>query len=506
MYGKMSSEKEIITMKLFNKLFHLEEKQTSIKTEVIGGLITFVAMCYILPINASILGSPAMGMSQQGVFVMTAFLSFLVTMIMGLVANYPIVLSTGMGLNAYIAYTLSSTFPSWHQRMILLTVCGLMFFAFSLTPVRKKIIEAIPKDLKCIISAALGAFILFVGLKNSGIIVANSGTLVSLGNFSDPAMLIAIISIFVTIALMFSKNNIFKTMAIPIGIVFAAIAGLSASLIMTSTGAMTVSNGAGIYQFGNLEGVVSNLPIAPWLTGVKFADVAPAKNVLFYGLLNSNYDGQQFGQDILEVFKSPVSYVAIFSMMFVNLFDTTATLITIGEKTGVIDENGKMQNYRRVVLADATGALICGPLGSSTVTSFAESNVGVSMGAKTGLAACVAAIMFLLSAFIYPVFSIFTAFSVTAPALVCVGLMIISSSVSGMDLKNPEIVFTAAMGVLFAVLCYSISNGIGFALITYCVIKTIQGKYKEVGLPIYIIAGLFVVAFAAETIVNVMTS
>ena len=493
-------------MKFLNKLFHLEEKQASLKTEIIGGLITFIAMCYILPINASILGSPAMGMNPQGVFVMTAFLSFLVTMIMGLVANYPIVLSAGMGLNAYIAYTLSSTFSSWHQRMILLTVCGLLFFAFSLTPVRKKIIEAIPKDLKCIISAALGAFILFVGLKNSGIIIANSGTLVSLGNFADPAMLIALVSIFVTIALMFSRIGILKTMAIPFGIVFAAIAGLTASLIMTGTGAMTVENGSGIYHFGDLEGVVSNLPIAPWLTGAKFADIAPAKNVLFFGLLNSNYDGQQFGEDILKVFSSPVSYVAIFSMMFVNLFDTTATLIAIGEKTGVIDENGKMQNYRRVVLADAAGALICGPLGTSTVTSFAESNVGVSMGAKTGLSAAIAALMFLLSAFIYPVFSIFTAFSVTAPALVCVGLMIITSSVSNMDLKNPEIVFSAAMGVLFAVLCYSISNGIGFALITYCVIKTVQGKYKEVGVPIYVIAGLFVIAFAAETIVNAMTS
>ncbi len=491
-------------MKLLNKLFHLEEKQTSVKTEVIGGLMTFIAMCYILPINASILSS--MGMSSQGVFVMTALLSFTVTMIMGLVANYPIVLSAGMGLNAYLAYTLSSTFPSWHQRMILLTICGLLFFIFSLTPVRKKIIESIPKTLKCVISAALGAFILFVGLKNSGIIVADGGTLVKLGNFADPAMLIAVIAIFVTIGLMFTKNNILRTMAIPFGILFAAIAGLTASLIMTSSGAMTIENGSGVYQFGTLIGVQSTLPIAPWLTGAKFANIGPAKDVIFYGLLNEGYNGDQFGKDIIAVLTSPVSYVAIFSMMFVNLFDTTATLIAVGEKTGIIDENGKMQNYRRAVLADATGALICAPLGTSTVTSFAESNVGVSMGAKTGLAACTAALMFLLSAFIYPIFSIFTAFSVTAPALVCVGLMILASSFAGLDLKDPEVVFTAAMGILFAVLCYSISNGIGFALITYCVVKVVQGKYKEVGLPIYIIAGLFIVAFTAETIVNIMSA
>ena len=412
---------------------------------------------------------------------------------MGIFANYPIVLSTGMGLNAYVAFTLSSSFDSWQQRMILLTMCGLLFFVFSLTPVRKIIIEAIPKNVKCVISASLGAFILFVGLKGSGIIVASESTLVTLGDFSNPSMLIAIISIFITIGLMFTKNKIIKTMAIPIGIVFAAVAGLIASSII-------------FYGSGrDMSAIPANLPVAPWIVGLKFADISPIKDVMFYGLLSgSGYDGAAFGQDLLKVFTTPVSYVAIFSMMFVNLFDTTATLIAVGEKTGLIDENGKMQNYRRAVMADATGALICGPMGTSTVTSFAESNVGVSMGAKTGLSACVAALMFLLSAFIYPVFSIFTAGSVTAPALVCVGLTIISSSISELNLKDLTTTFTLIIGMLFAVLCYSISNGIGFALISYCVMMTVSGKRKEVGIPIYIIASLFVVAFIAETVVKVL--
>ena len=416
-------------------------------------------------------------------------------MVMGLVANYPIVLSAGMGLNAYVAFTLSASFDSWQQRMILLTVCGLLFFAFSLTPVRKIIIEAIPKNIKCVISAALGAFILFVGLKGSGIIVSNESTLVALGDFSDPSMLIAIISIFITIGLMFSKNRIIKTMAIPFGILFAAVAGLIASSII-------------YYGSGkDITSIPANLPIAPWISNLKFADVSPIKDVFLFGLFSgSGYNGQSFGNDLVKVFTSPVSYVAIFSMMFVNLFDTTATLIAVGEKTGLIDENGKMQNYRKAVLADATGALICGPMGTSTVTSFAESNVGVSMGAKTGLSACTAAIMFLLCTFIYPVFSIFTAGSVTAPALVCVGLTIVANSIQELDLKDWTTTFTLIIGVLFAVLCYSISNGIGFALITYCVIMTVQGKRKEVGLPIYIIAALFIVAFAAETVVKALQS
>ena len=478
-------------MKFFNRLFHLEEKQASLKTEIIGGIITFIAMCYILPVNASILGS--MGMDKTGVFAATAFISFLVTMIMGLVANYPIVLSAGMGINAYVAFTLSSSFDSWQQRMILLTVCGVLFFIFSLTPIRKLIIEAIPRRIKCVISAALGAFILFVGLKGSGIIVSNETTLVSLGDFSDPAMLIAIISIFITIAFMFSRNKVIKTLAIPLGILFAAIAGLISSTML-------------YYGSGkDITALPENLPIAPWIAGIKFADVSPIKNVLMFGIFSgSGYSGQNFSNDLVKVFTSPVSYVAIFSMMFVNLFDTTATLITVGEKTGLIDEKGKMHNYRKAVLADASGALICGPLGTSTVTSFAESNVGVSMGAKTGLSACVAALLFLSSAFIYPVFSIFTAGSVTAPALVCVGLTIITNAIGELDLKEWTTSFTLIIGMLFAVLCYSISNGIGFALITYCVIMVAQGKGSKVRIPIYIIAGLFVVAFIAETLVKVI--
>ena len=175
-------------MKILNRLFHFDERGAKLSNEIIGGIITFIAMCYILPVNASILSSPAMGMDSAGVFAMTAIVSCIVTLIMGLVANYPIALSAGMGLNAYLAFTLSSNlgFTSWQQKMIIVTISGIIFFFFSLTPVRKIIIESIPKDLKNIISAALGVFIAFVGLKGSGIIVSDESTLVSLGSFLDP--------------------------------------------------------------------------------------------------------------------------------------------------------------------------------------------------------------------------------------------------------------------------------------------------------------------------------
>lgn len=481
-----------------NRIFHLEEHGAKLSKEIIGGLITFVAMCYILPVNSAILSS--MGMNQAGVFAMTALVGCAVTLIMGLVANYPIVLSAGMGLNAYIAYTIAGALGwNWQEAMILLTVAGIIFFVMSLTPIRKIIIEAIPKDIKFIISAALGGFICFVGLRNSGIIVSGA-TLVQLGNLANPGTLIAILCVVLCFGLMFLKNKV-SSFAIPISICVAAITGVIVSSIMIANGSMYQVEGSWVYMVQG-EQVTSTLPIAPWLDGNLSFGLSGVQDVVFYGLFagENATTGQQFGDALVKVFTSPASYVAIFSLIFVNLFDTTATLLAVGRNTGIITEDGKMQNYRKAVLADATGALICAPLGTSTVTSFAESNVGVSFGAKTGLAAVVAALMFLLSAFIYPVFSIFTAGSVTAPALVCVGAMIFVGNFKDIDFKNGIMAFTGFITVIFAILTYSIANGIGIGLITYCLMMIFNGKAKQINVPIYVISGLFVVSFALSAI------
>lgn len=478
-------------MKFLDKIFHLTDHQASIKSEIIGGLITFIAMCYILPINSSILS--AMGMNQAGVFAMTAIVGCAVTLIMGLVANYPIVLSAGMGLNAYITYTIAlGAGYSWQQAMILLTLAGIIFFILSLTPVRKWIIEAIPNDIKYIISAALGAFICFVGLRNSGLITSGA-TLVELGNLADPAVLIALVTVVICFGLMFVKNKTISTLAIPIAILIAAVAGVVTSSIMISTSGKSVEE----FMLAN-----PNLPIAPWLRNDLSFGMTGVDEVLFFGTLK---DSSTFGSDILKVLTTPASYVAIFSLIFVNLFDTTATLLAIGRNTGIIDENGRMQNYRKAVLADATGAMICAPLGTSTVTSFAESNVGVNMGAKTGLAAVTAALMFLLSAFIYPVFSIFTAGSVTAPALVCVGAMIFVGNLKDINWQDRLIGFTAFITVIFALLCYSIASGIGIGLICFCIMKLCSGKPKEVPIAIYVVGGLFVISFALTALMPFIT-
>ena len=479
-------------MSLLDKIFHLKAKNASVKNEIIGGLFTFVAMCYILPVNSSILHD--MGMNQAGVFAMTAILSFVVTMIMALVTNYPVVLSAGMGLNAYITYTVAlGAGYTWVQAMILLTISGIIFFAISLTPVRKWIIDSIPKNLKLIISAALGGFICFVGLRNSGAIVTaatitgagtiDQGTIVQLGNLVNPAVLIALACSIFCFGLMFAKSPTISNLAIPLAVLIAAIAGVTVSTIAITAKGDTVAN----YMANN-----PNMPIAPWLRSDLSWGMSGVDEVLFYGTLKGN---TSFGDDLIKVLTTPTSYVAIFSLIFVNIFDTTATLIAVGRGTDMMDEDGNMQRYRSVLIADATGALICAPLGTSTVTSFAESNVGVRLGAKTGLAATTSALLFLLCAFIYPVFSIFTAGSVTAPALICVGAMIFVGNMKDIEWKDPFIAFTAFITVIFALLCYSVASGIGFGLICFCVMKLFAGKRKDVHPVIYIIAVAFIVSF-----------
>ena len=495
-------------MKLLERIFHLTDKKTTVKNEIIGGLVTFAAMCYILPVNSSIMA--ATGMNSAGVFTITALLSFGISLIMAFVANYPIVLSSGMGLNAYLAYTLGGT---WQQKMILLTVAGLLFFIFSITPIRKKIIEAIPKDVRGIIAAALGVFIIFVGFQNTGLVVAGDitkGSLVQLGNFADPGTLIGTVAILLTVAMMFfAKSKLIKNMAIPFGLLFAAVVGLTTSLIMKANGSIIFNDGTWIYNFGQFRdaNVVANLPIAPWYTEntAKFADFSGLREVMFYGTISESYVPGSFANDLRVVFSTPSTYVGIFSLLFVNLSNTTATLIAVGESTGAIDENGKMQDYRKVVLADGTGALVAGPCGTSVVMPFAESNVGVAMGARTGFSTLIAASMFLLSAFIYPIFSIFTAGSVTAPCLVALGLIITVGGLKNLDWKDPIIAFTAIISMCIALLTYSIANGIGFGLIAYSLIMIFAGKAKQVPPMIYGISILFIISFTLETIMPLLT-
>lgn len=493
-------------MKFLDKIFHLTENNTSIKKELIGGAITFISMCYILPVNSSILSD--MGMDRGGVFAITALLSCIISLIMAFVANYPIALSAGMGLNAFVAYSLTDAmgFTNWQQKMVLLFISGILFFFFSFTPIRKKLIEVIPANLRSVIAACLGAFIIFVGLNKSGIIASDPTTYVTLGNFADPAIIIGLICIFGTIGLMFVKNKTITNLAVPIGILVSAVIGLITSSIMIAGGAIKEVGGTYVYDFANLSGVPTNLPIAPWISKPSWGiDVNGIKNVFFFGVFSDSYSFEKLGEDLGHIFTEPATYLAIFSLIFVTLFNTTATLIAVGENAGLFNEKGEMKNYKRVIIADATGALVCAPLGTTTIMPFAESNTGVSLGAKTGLSVTLASFLFLLSAFVYPLFSIFTAPSIYAIALVSIGLIIMISSLRNIDFKeNIVIAVTTIVGILFTILTYSISNGIGFSIIAFVLMNLFTGKAKENTTPLYVISAAFIISFALTAILPLL--
>lgn len=471
------------------KSFKLKKKGSDIRTEIIAGLVVFVAMLYILPVNSSILS--AMGMNQSGVFFATALLTGLVTVFMGLFANYPIALSAGMGLNAYLAYTVCLSIGfSWQESMLLLMIAGILFFVMSLTPLRQKLIESIPEGLKSAISAGLGGFILFVGLIGSGIITNSDSTLVTLGTFDNPAVLLSFCGILLVLGLVFSKNKKLARFAIPITLLIVAVVGVTITLIMIAT--------------GNEEyALASGLPIAPWLDESVTFGASGFEDVIFFGFA-SGENTETFSQMLINIFSNPEAYMAIFALILVNLFDTTATLVTVGKDCGLIGEDGNLIDGRKAMMVDATGALICAPLGTSTVTSFAESSIGASMGAKTGLASCTTGIMFLIAAFCYPLFSIFSYSCVTAPALVAVGIMIFSHAVKNMGKNDNITLYSGVLTILMMVLTYSLANGLGIGIIAYVVMSFFARKKENLNPYVVGIAILFVINFAITAILNIL--
>jgi len=471
------------------KRFKLKSKGSDIRTEIIAGLVVFVAMLYILPVNSNILSD--MGMNASGVFFATALLTGLVTIFMGLFANYPIALSAGMGLNAYLAYTVCIGIGfSWQESMLLLFVSGILFFAMSLTPLRQKLIESIPQGLKNAISAGLGGFILFVGLIGSGIITNSDSTLVTLGTFDSPSVLLAFLGILLVVGLMFVKSKKISRFAIPITLLVVAIVGVIITSVMIAT--------------GNKEYAInSGLPIAPWYDSSLAFGASGFDDVIFFGFA-SHGNTESFGEMLKNIFVNPESYMAIFALILVNLFDTTATLVTVGKDCGLINADGNLIDGRKAMMVDATGALVCAPLGTSTVTSFAESSIGASMGAKTGLASCTTGLMFLIAAFCYPIFSIFSYSCVTAPALVAVGILIFSRAVKSMSKDGKITLYAGVLTILMMILTYSLANGLGIGIISYVVMSLCAQKRENLNPYVIGIAILFVVDFAITAVLKLL--
>ncbi|MBS6466063.1 MAG: NCS2 family permease [Clostridium sp.] len=457
---------------MLEKLFHLKENNTTVKTEILAGITSFMTMAYILAVNPSILA--AAGMDQGAVFTATALASLLGTLCMALFANYPFALAPGMGLNAYFAYTVVIGMGySWQTALTAVFVEGVIFIILSVTNVREAIFNAIPANLKVAVSVGIGLFIAFIGLQNAKIVIGGS-TLVQLfsvakynevngvnATFNDVGItvLLAIIGVIITAILVVKnvKGNILW------GILITWVLGIICQL----TGVYVPNAELGFY---NLLPDFSN--------GISIPSLAPVFcKMNFSGILSLNF------------------IVVIFSFLFVDLFDTIGTLIGVSSKAGMLDENGKLPRIKGALLADAVATTAGAALGTSTTTTFVESASGVSEGGRTGLTSVTTAVLFGLSLLLSPIFLAIPSFA-TAPALIIVGFYMLTNVVN-IDFSDYSEAIPCFICIIAMAFFYSISEGIAMGVISYVAINLITGKVKEkkISILMYILAVLFILKY-----------
>ena len=451
---------------MLEKIFKLKENKTNVRTEVIAGITTFMTMAYILAVNPSILADA--GMDPTAVLLATCLASFIGTACMALMANLPFALSAGMGLNAFLAYTVVIGFGySWQVALLAVFIEGIIFIVLSLTNVREAIFNAIPLALKHGVSVGIGLFIAFIGLQNAGLTVDNSSTLVSIVSFTDNfstsgiCALLAIVGTFIT-AILYIKR---VKGSILIGIVTTWLLGVICQL-------------TGIYVPNAEAGYFSLIPTFAMTDFTKLSETF----------------GQCFNVDFSNV--GIFNFIiVIFSFLFVDLFDTLGTLIGVSAKAGMLDKNGRLPKIKPALISDAIATSAGAVLGTSTTTTFVESSAGVAEGGKTGLTAMVTGILFLLSMFFAPIFIAIPSFA-TAPALIIVGFLMFSNiSELKMDDKNYTTAIPAYLCIIAMPLFYSISEGISIGVISYVVINLICKKHKEISPIMYILSVLFILKY-----------
>lgn len=446
---------------MLEKLFKLKENNTDIRTEVVAGVTTFMTMAYILAVNPSILS--ASGMDSQAILMATALASFIGTLAMALLANYPFALAPGLGLNAYFAYTVCGSMGySWQIALLAVFVEGLIFIVLSVTNVREAIFNAIPMQLKKGVSVGIGLFIAFIGFQNAGIVVNSDSTLVTVIDFTENfhtagiSALLAVIGTFL-IAILYIKG---VKGSILIGIFATWILGILCQL----TGIYTVAPDAGYYS------------------------LIPSWSDFSLGAIGLTF-GQCFKADFGAI-RIVDFIVIIFAFLFVDVFDTLGTLIGCANKANMLDKEGKLPRIKQALLADAIATSAGAVLGTSTTTTFVESSAGVSEGGKTGLASVVTGFLFLLSIFFAPIFITIPGFA-TAPALLFVGFLMITAVVD-IDFNDMTEAIPAYLCLLAMPLMYSISEGIAVGVISYVVINLVCGKAKKITPLMYVLAVLFV--------------
>lgn len=441
--------------------FKLSENQTDIKREVLAGITTFMTMAYILAVNPDILG--AAGMNKNGVFVATILSAVLGTTLMALLANYPFALAPGMGLNAFFAYSVVIEMGySWEFALAAVFVEGIIFILLTLGNVREALFNAMPNCMKYSVSAGIGLFIAFTGLKNAGVIIADSSTYVTLGSMVQAETVLCMVGVILTVVLM--MKNVKGAMLI--GILLTWILGMGAQVI-------------GWYQVDPASGAYSLFPNFTQNAGL----LEGFKEVAFKFPSMS---------EIMGSTSSIINFIiVVFSFLFLDLFGTLGTLMGVASKANYLNEKGELPRIKQAFLADAIATTTGACLGTSTVTTFVESSAGVMAGGRTGLTAITTAICFLAALFLSPIFLAIPSFA-TAPALIIVGVMMLDG-VLNIDFTDLSQAVPAFLTMTMMPFTGNIADGIIFGGLSYVLIKVLLGKGKEVSPMMYILSVLFII-------------
>ncbi|MBU5301519.1 NCS2 family permease [Clostridium sporogenes] len=424
--------------------FKLKENGTSFKTEVLAGITTFMTMAYILVVNPGILSQA--GMDFGAVFTATALSAALATMLTGLYAKLPFAQAPGMGLNAFFAFTIVKQMGySWEFALTAVFLEGIIFILLTAFNVREAIVNSIPNNIKKSISVGIGLLIAFIGLDNAHVVIhpKDGGTIVALGNITSGDALLAIIGILIT-GILLAKNI---RGALLIGIVITTLIGIPMGITKVPT---------------------------------SFFSMPPSLSPIFLKFEWHN------------IF-TPNMFIALFTLLFMDMFDTVGTLVGVATKAKMLDENGNVPRVKEALFCDAIGTTLGACLGTSTVSTFVESASGVAEGGRTGLTAVSTATMFLIALFISPLFIMIPA-PATAPSLILVGLFMMSP-IKEIELEDFTEAIPAFLTIIMMPLSYSISDGIVFGVVSYIVIKTLTGKVKNVSLTTFIVGALFVLKF-----------
>ncbi len=429
------------SVSVLERLFKLSENKTTFRTEVLAGITTFLAMSYIIIVNPMILS--ATGMDHGAVFVATCLAAAIGCVVMGIIANYPIALAPGMGLNAYFTYSvcLGMGVP-WQTALAAVFVSGIVFIAISMFKIREAIVNAIPMSLKFAIGGGIGLFLALVALKNAGIIVDNPATLVGLGDLKQPSVLLALLGFLLIVVMHHFK-----------------VRGAIVISILAITGIATVLG------YNEFKGVVGEIP-----------SLAPT-------LMQMNFEGL-FTASLIGV---------IFVFFLVDLFDSTGTLVGVSHRAGLL-KDGKLPRLKKALFADSSAIVACAALGTSSTTPYIESSAGIGVGGCTGLTAVVVGILFILCLFLAPLAQSVPGFA-TAPALLFVGVLMIQG-ITNIDWEDITEAVPAFLTIIFMPFSYSIADGIAMGFISYALIKLFTGKAKTVPYMVWIVAALWVLKFA----------